>query len=351
MAIITNNQTGWKQNAMQQAERLTDTWDVIKAWAGRAAEIVLTVCMFISLIGMLPAVHYWVWVTDSVLAVQMIMLDFGGFALHTLAEHARDGGQLDAAKKAERMANFLIGLVILSMAIITVGQLSGVFGPAAATVTNIVKYAEPVLILVRVVSSVKYIHTIHSLRGSGLHLQALPTSQADLDRIATLTEQVRSLEDTLAKSSTRFTEALRSQEEKSSAQLTEALRSQEAKSIERIETILKSVQSPPSVAAQPEKKEKPANTRPSASQGKRASTAQGEAEKFDKAAFVRACLQKDRTMSIGSIQRIALEQGQRIAGSYVSEVRNGFLGDLPNTSPNSATEYPTEGETEAVINQ
>jgi hypothetical protein len=207
MAAISNQSTAWKQAAMQRAEKLTDYWDIVKAWAGRSAEIILTVCMFVSLVGMLPGVHYWSWVSNAVLAVQMIMLDFGGFALHTLAEHARDSGQDEAARKAERMADFLIGLVIVTLAIITVGQLAALAGPFAGLVSNVVKYAEPVLILVRVVSSVKYIHVIHSLRGStqlAIQPTQVPTQPAQdelaetlaslTNSVATMAEQISSIQ-------------------------------------------------------------------------------------------------------------------------------------------------------------
>lgn len=158
--------TPWKQAAMQNAEKLTDVWDVVKSWLGRAAEIILTICMFAQLIGMLPGVNYPLLLNNVILGVQIIMLDFGAFALAPLAEHARAIGQDEAAKRADDMATFLIWLVMITILIIIVGQFSAIFGAYAQYVNDFVKYAEPVLILVRVGSVVKYIHVIHSLRGS-----------------------------------------------------------------------------------------------------------------------------------------------------------------------------------------
>ncbi len=38
MAAIANQPgQSWKQAAMQKAERLTDIWDIVKAYCGRAA--------------------------------------------------------------------------------------------------------------------------------------------------------------------------------------------------------------------------------------------------------------------------------------------------------------------------
>ncbi len=168
MAAITNNpgQTHWKDVALQKAERLTDVWDIIKAWSGRSAEIVLTFCMFAQLIGVLPGVHYWPWADNVILAVQVIMLDMGAFALHTLADQARSNGQEEAANKADKLGTFLIRLMITTIALIIIGQVSVIVKDYAVLIQQVVSYLEIVLILVRVVSTVRFIHVIHSLRGS-----------------------------------------------------------------------------------------------------------------------------------------------------------------------------------------
>jgi hypothetical protein len=195
MAAISNT-VEWKQAAMQKAERLTDMWDIVKAWAGRAAEIVLTMCMFAQLIGMLPGVAYATWINNSILGVQIIMLDFGAFALAPLIEHARQIGQEQAAQKAEDMATFLIRLVIVTVVLIIIGQFATVAGPYAWLVTAVVKYSEPVLILVRVGCVVKYIHVIHSLRSTtslAIHPTHVPTQPVEAEQISKLTTMVETL--------------------------------------------------------------------------------------------------------------------------------------------------------------
>jgi hypothetical protein len=195
MAAISNT-IEWKQAAMQKAERLTDIWDIVKAWAGRAAEIVLTVCMFAQLIGMLPGVNYPTFVNNAILGVQIIMLDFGAFALAPLIEHARQIGQEQAAQKAEDMATFLVRLVIVTVVLIIIGQFAPVAGRYAWLVTAVVKYSEPVLILIRVGCVVKYIHVIHSLRSTtSLAIQPIsqPAQQQPNGEIAELREQITAL--------------------------------------------------------------------------------------------------------------------------------------------------------------
>jgi hypothetical protein len=200
MAAITNQAGSRKQTAMQRAEGLTDIWDVFKAWMGRAAEIVLTLCMFGQLIGMLPGVSYPGPTNSIILGVELIMLDFGAFALAPLAEHARNIGQDEAAIRAEAMATWLIRLVMTTIIIVIVGQFSPIFGPGAQYITGFVKYAEPVLILVRVGFIVKYIHVIHSLRSSTtLDIQPTqaPTSHLQDTRIDQLEDTIRKLNERL----------------------------------------------------------------------------------------------------------------------------------------------------------
>jgi hypothetical protein len=204
MAAITNQAGTKKQQAMQRAEGLTDIWDIFKAWMGRAAEIVLTLCMFAQLIGMLPGIAYPGWANNTILGVQIIMLDFGAFALAPLAEHARNTGQEQAAKLAEDMAKFLIRLVIFTIVLITIGQFSPIAGPKIGPVIKtIVGYAEPVLILVRVGFVVKYIHVIHSLRSSTLAIEPTHQPTSDLH-----TEKIEQLEKTIEQLNERLSTAL-----------------------------------------------------------------------------------------------------------------------------------------------
>src|SRR5215472_18639143 len=91
----------WTADAMAKAECITDTWEVIKAYAGRAAEWVLFVCMIINIIEMLPEVNLSTSITNTVLGIQVVMLDIGGLSLSTMSAHARLLGDLKAAKRAE----------------------------------------------------------------------------------------------------------------------------------------------------------------------------------------------------------------------------------------------------------
>ncbi len=71
-------------------------------------------------------------------------------------------------------------------------------------------------------------------------------------------------------------------------------------------------------------------------------------EDFDKGEFIRQCLREEPNISIGTIQRKALEVGQKITASYVSDVRKAFRGEVP---PESETDEMTTLETEEGVNQ
>ena len=104
----------WKDAALAKAEAITDAWEVVKAYAGRAAEWVLFVCMIINIIQMLPGVAVARWVLNLVLGVQVVMLDIGGLSLSTMSAHARALGDVKAAKRAGTTSAFLIGLMIVT---------------------------------------------------------------------------------------------------------------------------------------------------------------------------------------------------------------------------------------------
>lgn len=149
----------WKTAALRNAEVITDAWEVAKAYAGRGAEWVLFLCMIANIIAMLPGMAVPVCLSDIVLGVQVVMLDIGGMALGTMATHMREQGNKEAAKKADTTSRFLIGLMILTLLLVSIGVLF----PAVKLYTDM---AEKGLILVRVVMTVVYSHVIHSLRGS-----------------------------------------------------------------------------------------------------------------------------------------------------------------------------------------
>ncbi len=114
MAAISNQ--SWRDRALERAEIITDSWEVTKSYAGRLAEWVLFLCMIFCIVEILPGVTFPVWASNVVLGVQAVMLDIGGFALSSMADHARANGDEQAASKADKTGKFLIGIVILTLA-------------------------------------------------------------------------------------------------------------------------------------------------------------------------------------------------------------------------------------------
>lgn len=149
--------TNWRESAMTRSVIITDAWEVTKTYAGRIAEWVLFLCMIANIIEILPGVVLWASISNIVLGVQVVMLDIGGFSLASMADHARNQGDLKAARKASVTGGFLIVIMILTLLLVSVGLL----WHEAKYYTDI---AEKGLILVRVVMTVIYGHVIHSLR-------------------------------------------------------------------------------------------------------------------------------------------------------------------------------------------
>ncbi len=161
----------WKDAALAKAEAITDAWEVVKAYAGRAAEWVLFVCMIINIVEMLPEVSLPTSITNAVLGVQVVMLDIGGLSLSTMSAHARLMGDLKAAKRAGTTSAFLIGLMIVTLLLVSIGLLF----PTVKPYTDL---AEKGLILIRVVMTVIYSHVIHSLRSTNPQSVPVPETPA-----------------------------------------------------------------------------------------------------------------------------------------------------------------------------
>src|SRR5260370_28540333 len=102
--------------------------------------------------------------SNIVLGTQVVMLDVGGFSLASMGEQARQQGDERAARKASVTGNFLIGVTIVTLLLVTIGLLWS----AAKQDTDM---AEKGLILVRVIMTVIYGHVIHSLRSVTTHRQ------------------------------------------------------------------------------------------------------------------------------------------------------------------------------------
>lgn len=177
----TKNTLHWKDAALAKAEAITDAWEVSKAYAGRAAEWVLFLCMIVNIIEMLPGVHMAGWLVNSVLSVQVVMLDIGGMSLASMATHAKEQGDGAAAKKAGSTSLFLIVLMIVTLLLVSVGVLF----PAMKQYTDM---GEKGLILVRVVMTVIYGHVLHSLRSSNRHPVPVPATPAPQPAVPAVSE-------------------------------------------------------------------------------------------------------------------------------------------------------------------
>lgn len=176
----------WKVAALKNAEVITDAWEVAKAYAGRAAEWVLFLCMITNIIAMLPGMDAPAGITNLVLGVQVVMLDIGGMSLSSMAASIRERGEKAAARKASLTSTFLIGLMILTLLLVSIGVLF----PALKSYTDM---AEKGLILVRVVMTVVYSHVMHSLRASGTPLPVLSTPQAAVPSTVPNTTELEAL--------------------------------------------------------------------------------------------------------------------------------------------------------------
>ena len=147
----------WKDAAIERSEIITDAWEVTKIYTGRAAEWILFGCMVANIIGILPGITLPLLVTNIVMGVQVVTLDIAGFGLATMAENARANGATKAANQAKATAYMLIGIMMLTLVLFTLGIMVPTLKPSTTI-------AENVLILVRVGMIVFYGHVVHSLR-------------------------------------------------------------------------------------------------------------------------------------------------------------------------------------------
>jgi hypothetical protein len=159
MAAISNQPQGqsWRDIAIERSEGITDAWEVTKTYAGRLAEWILFLCMIANIIEMLPGVALAGWLSNTIMGVQVVMLDVGGFSLASMGDQARENGDERAANKARATGYLLIAIMIITLLLVSVG----ILWPALRDVTGGV---EKGLILVRVVMTVVYGHVLHSLR-------------------------------------------------------------------------------------------------------------------------------------------------------------------------------------------
>lgn len=155
-AIIKHH---WRDRAIARSEIVSDAWEVTKAWAARLAEWVLFLCMIVNIIEILPGVKVPPAIVNGTLAVQVVSLDVAGFGLASMGAALRRMGQHTAAQRASVTGRFLIGIMLATLIVVTVGILW-------PTTLPTVKVIEQILILTRVGMTVIYGHVVHSLRVS-----------------------------------------------------------------------------------------------------------------------------------------------------------------------------------------
>lgn len=182
MATLQQQALHWRDRAIVRSEIVSDAWQVFLAWTGRSAEIVLFLCMAVSLVQMIPSITLNTTFTDVVFVIQMIILDIAGFGLNSLAKAVRRAGDDETAKKAETVGTCLIVIMVVSM---LSGGIDRLFGAHQPLVKEYIGYLDDVLLLIRVVMTVLYGKIMHSLRDSQQHMQV----QAD-ETVSRLREEL-----------------------------------------------------------------------------------------------------------------------------------------------------------------
>lgn len=176
-----SQKTNWKDGAIQKSGLISDVWDIFISYAGRAAGWILFSCMAVNIIQVLPGITIPAGITTAVTGIEIITLDVAGFGLNTIAKLVKKHGddeQRKVAKGANRLASMLIGIMMLTLILITLGYLF-------PTLTTATKYADDVLIVVRIALIVYYMHTMHALREaeSEIATKETQTEQAN-DKLA-----------------------------------------------------------------------------------------------------------------------------------------------------------------------
>src|SRR5260221_14628047 len=111
----------------------------------------------IDLFQLLPGLYLMPGIQKLVLGTDVVILGVGRVHLASMGDHARQQGDAQAARRASITGAFLIGIMILTLLLVSIGLL----WPLTRPYTNM---AEKGLILVRVIMTVIYGHVIHSLR-------------------------------------------------------------------------------------------------------------------------------------------------------------------------------------------
>jgi hypothetical protein len=179
----------WRDREIARSETISDAWQVFLAYAGRGAEIILFICMAVSLVQMIPGITLPDTFTGVVFVIQMITLDVAGFGLTSLAKAVGRMGDAETARRAGTIGTCLIIIMIISM---LSGGISRLFGPNHPDVKTWMGYVDDGLILIRIGMTVLYGKIMHSLRDSQQHMQ-----QTEEDEQAALREEITRLQTTL----------------------------------------------------------------------------------------------------------------------------------------------------------
>ena len=176
MASIGQTGEHWRDVLIERAEVISDAWQVFLAYAGRAAQIVLFLCMIITIIEMFPGATgahgwMWAWLPNFTLLIQMVTLDVAGFGLSSMAKHIRRGGDTETAEKAEKTSTALIAIMMVSLLSVAVKLLFGTIVVNGIAVSDVVTGVDDVLIMVRIVATVYYGHIINELSDVKQYMQ------------------------------------------------------------------------------------------------------------------------------------------------------------------------------------
>ena len=182
----------WKHGAISAAGAISDGFSVFIAWMGHISVWVLFVCMVLNIIQVLPSVHFWQSVIDSIMAVEIITLDIAGFGLRSIAKsmlkQTDDAAMSGTANWANTLAKILIFITILTVALIAIGWLF----PQAKDYTDKINDG---LILVRIIFIVLFMHTMYELREAEAEMQVVEEkqTQANDQRLLDLSQQLNAL--------------------------------------------------------------------------------------------------------------------------------------------------------------
>jgi len=101
---------------------VTAITDWFLGFFGKAAHLILILTTLYTGAELLPGVSLPVAVNNSVFVVQMLVLDVGGMGLVRLAMQARDQGNEEGAKQAEKLSTWLLRIVIASLVTVALEQ-------------------------------------------------------------------------------------------------------------------------------------------------------------------------------------------------------------------------------------